>query len=80
MPIETPELRSSVYEELVKESPNHLPIYIARLQALDSEKVMNWQTVIDTANVALKMINISELLEYYGLKSDSRSDAAKIKR
>lgn len=78
--LETPELRTAVYEELVKESPDHLPIYIARLQALEAEKVMDWKAILETANIALKFINVSELLEYYGLKSDNRTDAAKIKR
>jgi len=77
--LETPELRNAVYEELVKESPDYLPIYIARLQALESEKVMDWKTIFETANIALKFINVSELLEYSGLKSDNRADAAKIK-
>lgn len=78
--LDTPELRTAVYEELVKESPDHLPIYIARLQALEAEKVMDWKAILETANIALKFINVSELLEYYGLKSDNRTDAAKIKR
>ena len=64
----------------MKESPDYLPIYIARLQALESEKVMDWKTIFETANIALKFINVSELLEYSGLKSDNRADAAKIKR
>ena len=64
----------------MKESPDYLPIYIARLQALESEKVMDWKTIFETANFALKFINVSELLEYSGLKSDNRADAAKIKR
>ena len=80
MSLDTPELRTAVYEELVKESPDHLPIYIARLQALEAEKVMDWKAILETANIALKFINVSELLEYYGLKSDNRTDAAKIKR
>ena len=78
--LDTPELRTAVYEELVKESPDHLPIHIARLQALEAEKVMDWKAILETANIALKFINVSELLEYYGLKSDNRTDAAKIKR
>lgn len=77
--LETPEARTEVYEELVKESPDHIPIYIARLQALESDKAMDWKTILETANTALKFINVSELLEYYGLKSDNRVDAAKIK-
>jgi len=55
-------------------------VHIARLQALDSEKERDLKAILEIAEKALKYINISELLEYCGLKSDTRKDASKIKR
>jgi hypothetical protein len=71
---------ADMYEELRADFPEHIPIYIARLQALESEKERNLKAIVDTADLALKKINVSELLEFYGLKSDTRKDATKIKR
>nr|SVE86715.1 EOG090X04Z9 [Daphnia similis] len=68
-----------MYEELKTDFPEHIPIYIARLQALESEKERNLKAIVETADLALKKINMSELLEFYGLKSDTRKDATKIK-
>ncbi|XP_057365075.1 tripeptidyl-peptidase 2-like [Daphnia carinata] len=70
---------AEMYEELKADFPEHIPIYIARLQALESEKERNLKAIVETADLALKKINMSELLEFYGLKSDSRKDATKIK-
>nr|CAH0110775.1 unnamed protein product [Daphnia galeata] len=70
---------ADMYEELRADFPEHIPIYIARLQALESEKERNLKAIVDTADLALKKINVSELLEFYGLKSDTRKDATKIK-
>jgi hypothetical protein len=58
-----------------------LPLYIARLQALEAEKGgdRNLKTIIDTADTVIKSIDTTELLEYYGLKFDARPDATKIK-
>jgi tripeptidyl-peptidase-2 len=71
-----------IFEELCSKYPEHLPVYLARLQALESEKdnFRNLKAIVETADAALKYINIAELLEYYGMKSDTRKDATKIKR
>ena len=69
-----------IFEELISAYPEHLPVYLARLQALDSEKDRNLKAIVETADAALKNIDISELLEFYGMKSDTRKEAAKIKR
>lgn len=69
-----------MYDELKTDFPDHIPIYIARLQALESEKERNLNAIVETADLALKKINVSELLEFYGMKSDGRKDATKIKR
>lgn len=69
-----------MYEELKSDFPEHIPVYIARLQALESEKDRNMKAIVETADIALKKIDVSELLEFYGMKSDTRKDASKIKR
>lgn len=71
---------TELYEELRADFPEHIPVYIGRLQALETEKDRNLKAIVETADIALKMINISELLEFYGIKSDTRKDANKIKR
>lgn len=71
---------AEMYEELKTDFAEHIAIYIARLQALESEKERNLKAIVETADLALKKINMSELLEFYGLKSDTRKDATKIKR
>ena len=69
-----------IFEELRSSYPEHLPVYLARLQALESEKDRNLKAIVETADAALKYLNIAELLEYAGMKSDTRKDASKIKR
>lgn len=71
---------TELYEELRAEYPEHIPIYLSRLQALENEKDRNFKAIIETADIALKYLNVSEMLEFYGMKSDTRKDAAKIKR
>lgn len=71
---------AELYDELISDYPEHIPIYISRLQALENEKERNLKAIVETADIALKKINISELLEFYGMKSDTRKDAVKIKR
>ena len=71
---------TELYEELKAEFPDHIPIYLSRLQALENEKDRNLKGIVETADLALKNLNMSELLEFYGMKSDTRKDATKIKR
>ena len=60
--------------------PEHIPVYIARLQALEAEKDRNLKAIVETADLALQKIDTSELLEFFGMKLDARKDATKIKR
>ena len=72
---------NELFEELQPQYPDHLPLSIARLQALEAEKGgdRSLKTIIDTADTVIKSIDTTELLEYYGLKFDARPDASKIK-
>lgn len=64
------------------ETKNSLPFTYAltlkKANDLDTTRVTLGR-IIDLANVVIKETNVESLLAYYGLKTDSRSDAAKIK-
>ena len=69
-----------MYQELEAIYPDHLPLHIARLQALDGDKVTrDVKAITATADAIIKSIDATELLGFYGLKFDARPDAAKIK-
>lgn len=94
----------SVYQELLKSFPSHLPIHLAMIQHLDTasdlKTQMPWtwkqnvgklnETDVDALNEKLTKIeklatlviegtDQDALLKFYGMKSDQRPDAAKIK-
>ncbi|CAH1781843.1 unnamed protein product [Owenia fusiformis] len=72
---------SSLYEEMKKAHPGHLPLHVARLNALDSDKKRGekLQEIIDLGKEIVSNIDQNALLQYYGTKTDTRSDAAQIK-
>lgn len=98
-----PENAEDLYEEILKNHPNHLPTHIAMIQILDSAEIktqlpftfkQNWAKLNETdqKNLTEKLSKISELaslvidgtdqealLQFYGLKTDNRPDATKIK-
>ncbi len=80
-PTENLTASEELYNELLQHCPDHLPLYVARLQALDAEKgdERNLSAIIETADTIIKNIDASELLVFYGLKVDTRADATKIK-
>ncbi|XP_013068571.2 tripeptidyl-peptidase 2-like isoform X1 [Biomphalaria glabrata] len=76
----------SIFEELKKEFPKHLPVYIARLNALEAatesytraeESVL--QEMISVGKEAVQCIDSDALLTYFGMKTDTRPDSAAIK-
>lgn len=64
------------------EAKNALPFTYAqslkKTNDLDTTKA-TLERVVDLANVVIKETNVDSLLAYYGLKTDNRLDAAKIK-
>ncbi|KAK3095930.1 hypothetical protein FSP39_020998 [Pinctada imbricata] len=72
---------SSLFEDLKTENPDHLPLYMAKIQALDSSKdrAKKLIDIIDLCKCVISKIDQPALLSYFGMKSDTRSNAATIK-
>ncbi|XP_042890415.1 tripeptidyl-peptidase 2-like isoform X3 [Penaeus japonicus] len=68
-----------LHKELMAAHPEHLAGQLARLQALDAGGAQNRQAVIAQAKQVVASVDIAPLLAFYGTKTDTRSDAAKIK-
>jgi len=72
--------REELFEELRSAYPEHLPLYLARLNALGNPNDKNSKAVVEAADTVLKQIDTEEILKYFGMKSDNRKDASNIKR
>ncbi|XP_033760966.1 tripeptidyl-peptidase 2-like [Pecten maximus] len=70
-----------LFEEVRHDNPDHLPLYMARLQALDSSKERSKKlgAIIDLSKFIISKIDQVALSSYYGMKSDTRPDANTIK-
>jgi tripeptidyl-peptidase-2 len=80
---------NEIYETLRHEYENHVPIYINRIQFLESQisaageadnekKIALWDELLSTARIATEKINQDELLKFLGEKTnDSVTDEAK---
>ncbi|XP_046339901.1 tripeptidyl-peptidase 2-like [Haliotis rufescens] len=75
------ELGNALYDELRKDYPNHLPLYIARLQALDTDEdhENNLGDIISLSRHIISKIDQPSLLAFYGMKNDSRPEASTVK-
>ncbi|CAL1545565.1 unnamed protein product, partial [Lymnaea stagnalis] len=72
----------TVYDELRKEFPTHVPVLISRmnaLEAVDVNNIENLKEIIALGNEALTLIDTEGLLGYFGMKTDTRADSATIK-
>ncbi|XP_035827746.1 tripeptidyl-peptidase 2 [Aplysia californica] len=73
----------TLYEELKKDFPKHVPLLLARLTALEADKEMEKEKInseiISTAQEAIGLIDVEALLSYFSMKADVRPDAATIK-
>ncbi|WAR28137.1 TPP2-like protein [Mya arenaria] len=71
----------TLYRELKAEFEDHIPLYIARLNAIDSEKDREKciPEIIETARLVLSKIDQQSVLAYFGMKSDNSAEAASIK-
>lgn len=84
----------ALYEELCAAYPEHLPVHVARLQALDASlndrsnggsapsagtKAQLTSQLLAVADTILASVNQEKLLAFYGMKTDQRPDASKIK-
>ncbi|XP_045597102.1 tripeptidyl-peptidase 2 isoform X2 [Procambarus clarkii] len=68
-----------IYKEVMAAHPDHLAAQLARLQALDAVGAQNRAAVIAQATRIISAVDTAPLLAFYGTKTDTRSDAAKIK-
>lgn len=101
------DVTESIYEELLKEFPDHLSIYTSYLQSLDPMEhkrqlpilqdsvVVKVETsnettdisdgavkskIIQVCDTALENIDQDGVLTFFAMKTDARSDTAKMKR
>uniref|UniRef100_UPI00358EC262 tripeptidyl-peptidase 2 isoform X3 n=1 Tax=Myxine glutinosa TaxID=7769 RepID=UPI00358EC262 len=70
-----------LFDELKEAHPNHLPLFIARLHQLDSDKERNTRldAIILAADCVITLIDQNALSTYFAMKSDPRPDAITIK-
>ncbi|XP_007891027.1 tripeptidyl-peptidase 2 [Callorhinchus milii] len=69
-----------LYDELVSVHPEHLPVHVAYLAYLDSEKKRkSLDDIIQAAERVISYIDQTALVTHLALKTDSRPDAASIK-
>lgn len=87
------EYANLLYGELKNIFSDHLPVHTAMLASLDSPEARRHvphddisensialaNQILAVADVVITNIDQDKLLAYYGLKTDQRSDAAKIK-
>ncbi|XP_015752679.1 PREDICTED: tripeptidyl-peptidase 2-like [Acropora digitifera] len=77
-----PELEDpTLFEDLVGQYPDHLPLFVAQLHFLDNskERLQKLPQIVNAAQKVISMIDRVELSSYYGMKTDARPDAAAIK-
>jgi len=72
---------TAVYNELAQEYPDHLPLHLAQLNALDAAKdrLTKVAEIVKIANLIISKIDTSELASNLAIKTDLRSDAASIR-
>ncbi|XP_042212595.1 tripeptidyl-peptidase 2-like isoform X1 [Homarus americanus] len=68
-----------LHKEVMATHPDHLAAQLARLQSLDAAGAQNRAAVIVQAARIISAVDTAPLLAFYGTKTDTRSDAAKIK-
>lgn len=75
------EVDHSLYDDLRGQYPDHLPLFKARLEALDNHKDRKkfLAEIIDLSKLIISKIDQKDLMSFYGMKSDPRPDAATIK-
>lgn len=92
--VDSAEAASSLYEELLKTFPDHVLVFTSYLQSLDpmepkkqlpvfkEEHAVNTDDlnkVISVCDTAINSINQENLLAYFAVKTDTRTDSIKIK-
>ncbi|GFO43768.1 tripeptidyl-peptidase 2-like [Plakobranchus ocellatus] len=78
------EATDELFEELRKDHPEHVPVLLARISAIEAaekDKVSaeSYKTIMTLCKEAIALIDVNALLVYYGIKTDTRPDASTIK-
>jgi len=71
----------SLFDELAEQYSEYLPLHVARLFFFDNckDRLQKLPQIIGAADKVIQMIDRVELSSYYGMKTDSRPEAATIK-
>lgn len=92
--VDTVETANTLYEELLRDYPDHILSHTSYLQSFDpiepkrqlpvfnkehTIKVDDLKRVISVCDAAIDSIKQDSLLAYFSVKHDVRSDSAKIK-
>lgn len=92
--VDTVETANALYEELLRDYPEHILIHTSYLQSFDpiepkrqlpvfkkdhTINVDDLKKVISVCDTAIDSIKQDSLLAYFSVKHDTRSDSAKIK-
>lgn len=75
------ELSHPLFKELRSEYEDHLPLYVTRLQALDSDKEREKciPEILQLSKFLLSRIDQNSVLAYFGMKADNSSEASTVK-
>ncbi|XP_071798150.1 tripeptidyl-peptidase 2-like isoform X2 [Asterias amurensis] len=71
----------NIYEELMDNYPDHLPLHVTQLTAKDAHKdrTKMLSEVIELADKVISLIDQTALASYFALKNDTRADAISFK-
>ncbi|XP_033096394.1 tripeptidyl-peptidase 2-like isoform X2 [Anneissia japonica] len=72
---------NKIFEGLIGQHPDHIPLFVARMNMLeaDKDKAKMLDEIVAAADKVVNLIDQSALVSYYAMKNDTRSDAQVIK-
>ncbi|BFZ00765.1 hypothetical protein BsWGS_03804 [Bradybaena similaris] len=75
---------ASLFSDLRKEHPTHVPVILSRITALeaedkDADKAANLSEIIKIGTEGINLIDAEAVLAYFGMKLDTRPEAVAIK-
>ncbi|ESO86457.1 hypothetical protein LOTGIDRAFT_129137 [Lottia gigantea] len=73
-------IENGLYEEVIDKHPDHIPLYLSRIQALEANKEeVNYKEIIEICNKIRSKLDENSILQYMGIKTDASSDSSSVK-